>query len=105
LLAVALIQVRYIYRRVIKGIENSVDELTDYTCDIAKHLKVQTTPTYSTMTLPSKARQRRAANSEDRWAVSTVTTSFTLSTLTISTLTLSFTVSTLTSSFTIRGHP
>ncbi|KAF6026201.1 hypothetical protein EB796_015493 [Bugula neritina] len=49
-----------------QGIENSVDELNRLCVDIAKHLKVQTTPTYSTMTLPSKARQRRAVNSEDR---------------------------------------
>ena len=53
-------------RRVIKGIETSVNDLTEFTCDIVKHLKVQVTPTLNTMTLPTKARQKRAAATEDR---------------------------------------
>ena len=60
-------------RRVIRGIETSVDDLTDYTCDVVKHLKVAVTPNNNyTMTLPSKSRQRRAGaaqSAEDRWVV------------------------------------
>ena len=57
----------------IRGIETSVDDLTDYTCDVVKHLKVAVTPNNNyTMTLPSKSRQRRAGaaqSAEDRWVV------------------------------------